>query len=218
MTPPVPRPEMADLGFHQGTITAWDAQTGENTVQVAGSELQDLPMLSIGDTVDLAAGDTVGLLRVKSTMFIVGRIVLPGAGVLATSAIFPETGTVSASGYQVPTSETTVVTTSLTTPEWSNAMTVFATLHATGRNDRGVIDFMFVRVRINGTSGAGQFGTAQSPNPSFTYVSASFSESSAIAGGTEFAISGLVNAQGGAWTANSLNQCDLTYSVIYYRT
>lgn len=69
-----------DLGFHSGTIVAWDATTGENTIAVAGGTVNDVPVLSTSDSILLIEGDVVGLLRFKTTYFILGRIAAPGDG------------------------------------------------------------------------------------------------------------------------------------------
>lgn len=75
-------PGKADLGFRQGTLLAWDPQTGANTVEVGGTKLSNIPTLS-ASTLALAAGDVVALLRYRSTFFITGRIAAAGAGALA---------------------------------------------------------------------------------------------------------------------------------------
>jgi hypothetical protein len=69
-----------DLGFHQGVVTAWDEATGNNSVMVNGNTFTNLRVLSTSDSIFLAAGNTVGLLRFQSTYFILGRIAAPGAG------------------------------------------------------------------------------------------------------------------------------------------
>lgn len=69
-----------DLGFHQGVVVAWDSATGANTVAVAGGEVSNIPVMSTADSIMLDVGDNVGLLRFKSTYFILGRIAPPGAG------------------------------------------------------------------------------------------------------------------------------------------
>jgi hypothetical protein len=73
----VPQGE-SDLGFHQGVVVTWDSTTNENTILVGGVEIPDVPALSIGDSIMMSAGDVVGLLRFKSTYFVLGRITLPG--------------------------------------------------------------------------------------------------------------------------------------------
>lgn len=74
------------LAMHQGTVLSWDSSTGTNTVEVGGTVLEDLPVLASTGTVLLAAGDVVGLLRYKSTYFVLGRIGVAGEGALAIRA------------------------------------------------------------------------------------------------------------------------------------
>lgn len=74
-----------DLGFRQGTLLAWDPSTESNTVQIAGQEFTDLPVLAVG-TIAMAVGDLIGVLRYKSTYLILGRIAPAGTGALQTRA------------------------------------------------------------------------------------------------------------------------------------
>ena len=60
--------------FRQGTITAWNAATGQNTVDVANGTLTDVPILNTGEAIALKAGHVVGLLGQGMTWFIIGRI------------------------------------------------------------------------------------------------------------------------------------------------
>lgn len=69
-----------DIGFHQGVVTAWNSATGENTISVAGGTVSNIDVLTTSDSIMLTVGDGVGLLRVKSTYFILGRIAPPGGG------------------------------------------------------------------------------------------------------------------------------------------
>lgn len=213
-----PNGSLDNLAFHAGKVVAWNKSTGANTIEVAGTPLQDLPMLNIGDTVNLAPGDVVALLRFKSTMFVVGRIVQPGSEALASGAVLPETGNIAADSYTITTSSTTVVSTTLTAPPWSDAVTVAVTMQGTGRNNRGVLDFMYLRGSINGSDGPEQFGQGNaSPNPSWAFTSASYTASGLLPGGASFDIGGKVRSSGGSWTADSTNQCNLLYSVMYFK-
>jgi hypothetical protein len=63
-----------NIGFRQGTIVDWDLSTGSNTVQVGGAQLTDLPTMSMNGQVILYPGDVVGILKVRSQYFILGRI------------------------------------------------------------------------------------------------------------------------------------------------
>lgn len=75
--------ELPELGFHQGIIVAWNNQTGQNTIRVAGTDVVDIQMLNITEALVLETGHVVALLRFKNTYFILGRIVTP-----ATSQFF----------------------------------------------------------------------------------------------------------------------------------
>lgn len=72
--PSLPLP---DIGFHQGIITAWNSQTGENEIAVLGTNVPNVPMLNITEALVLRPGHVVGLLRFKTNYFILGRIVVP---------------------------------------------------------------------------------------------------------------------------------------------
>lgn len=69
--------ELPDLGFHQGVIIAWNVQTGENVIRVAGSDVVNIQMLNSTESLVLQRGNVVALLRFKNTYFILGRIVTP---------------------------------------------------------------------------------------------------------------------------------------------
>lgn len=64
---------LPELGFHQGVVTEWEPTTNTNVIAVLGTLLSDLPVLSAG-AIMLGVGDVVGLLRVRTQYFILGRI------------------------------------------------------------------------------------------------------------------------------------------------
>ena len=82
----------SEIAFHTGVITSWDETTGVNTVNVGGTDMANLSVLSPSTTIGLRAGMPVGVLRVKTRYFILGKIAAPGAGAaLATrEAYAPE--------------------------------------------------------------------------------------------------------------------------------
>jgi len=82
----------SEIAFHTGVITSWDETTGVNTVNVGGTDMANLSVLSPSTTIGLRAGMAVGVLRVRSKYFILGKIAAPGAGAaLATrEAYAPE--------------------------------------------------------------------------------------------------------------------------------
>lgn len=62
-----------DVGYRQGTVIDWDPDTGDNTIDVAGAKLTDLPVLS-ASAITLAPGDVVGILRTRTSWMILGSI------------------------------------------------------------------------------------------------------------------------------------------------
>lgn len=206
-----------DIGFHSGRIVSWDPATGTNTVDVAGGLLPDLPMLNIGDTVNLAIGDTVGILRYRSTMFIIGRVTVPGSGIIASQAVEFESKTPTGAGFALSTSDAVVVTAAMSPPPWANRALVHATLNADARNTRGVNDAMLASVWIDAFGGsqlltdvdAGQTG----------YIGASHAIAAAIFPGTEsFDVTGRMMTNGAAWTSDPINRAVLSVSCTYTRT
>lgn len=61
------------LELRTGELLAWTPATLENTVRVAGAQLENLPVLNAG-TVQLTAGDTVALLRSGAAFVILGNL------------------------------------------------------------------------------------------------------------------------------------------------
>ena len=71
---------LPDFGFHQGLVLAWNSTNGTNRIRVAGSDLNNLPVLSSAGSVSLEPGTVVGILRYHSVYFVLGRVVSPGSG------------------------------------------------------------------------------------------------------------------------------------------
>lgn len=207
------------LSYHTGIIQEFNLGDGTNTVLVAGSPLDDLSLLNLGDAVNLDVGDVVGIIKFQNSMFIVGRIFKPGSGALYSGALSAFSETLTASGYGLTTSEVIQATNTRVTPAWANAVIIMASLHATGRNDRGAQDYMRVRVHMDLGVASGDGGEifAQgdpSPNPSYATASASWAQAGLLAGGSTYTIAGKVRSTNGAWTAHADNHMDLTYTII----
>lgn len=67
----------AEISIAQGYLTAWNGTTYENTVQVNGATLTDLPLVHLGDPASLAASTVVLLLRVRNTYYLLGKVTYP---------------------------------------------------------------------------------------------------------------------------------------------
>ena len=65
--------DQPELGFHQGIVLVWDQMSGTNTVMIAGTPIDNVPILAAGSVL-IGAGDVVGVLRVRTQYFILGRI------------------------------------------------------------------------------------------------------------------------------------------------
>lgn len=93
-----PEQPSQDVRFRQGLIVTFNKDTLENTVNVGGTVLTNLTVLSSGEVRLLVAGAVVEIVVVGSstkTMYITGRILKPGTPE-AASAVIPGTpGTVS---------------------------------------------------------------------------------------------------------------------------
>jgi len=70
------------LGYRQGVLRAWNTVNAENTVDVGGMLVDNLPILNTNnDALQLAAGDVVGILTTgaaASSWMILGRVTMPG--------------------------------------------------------------------------------------------------------------------------------------------
>jgi len=78
-----------DVRFRQGVIVTFNPLTLENTVNVGGTVMANLPLAGVGEATLLVPGAVVGIMCVgdaAKTMYITGRIVTPNTAD-ATSAI-----------------------------------------------------------------------------------------------------------------------------------
>ena len=67
------------LGMRQGVIVAWDASTGENTVNVGGTDMTNLVFISDGTIPNLVEGDVVAILTYANTWAVLGKLHNPGS-------------------------------------------------------------------------------------------------------------------------------------------
>lgn len=65
----------SEISFHQGKILSWNGSGGTNKIEVAGTALDNLPVLVSAGIVALREGDVVGVLRYKTSYFVLGRVV-----------------------------------------------------------------------------------------------------------------------------------------------
>lgn len=70
------------VDFHIGQIISWDSDTATNRVRVLGTIMNNLPVLTSAGSVGLENGIAVGILKVRTQYFILGRIVDQSTGLV----------------------------------------------------------------------------------------------------------------------------------------
>jgi len=148
------------VGFRQGTVTAWNSSTGENTILVAGGTLSNVPILNTGEAIALQAGHTVGLLTFNGSWFILGRITVPGDADFASASVAFGGAGVSATNFSISTSLVTKASTTIAVPSWVDEAIVLATANVTIANSTDANGhYMLALARIDAVNGGGcQFG------------------------------------------------------------
>jgi hypothetical protein len=71
------RDRPGEVGFRQGTVVAWDGFTGENTIDVGGSMISNVPLFNTLEMIGVRVGDVLFLFRIRNTYAILGRITNP---------------------------------------------------------------------------------------------------------------------------------------------
>lgn len=65
------------MSFHTGRIESWDNYNGQNVVRVAGTTVQNVPVMSPTAFTSFREGQTVALLRYRTSYFLLGVIGTP---------------------------------------------------------------------------------------------------------------------------------------------
>lgn len=66
-----------NIAVRQGVVQAWDTNTGENSVQIAGGTVVNIPSLT-AEAAELVAGDVVAVLTSGDTALVLGKVTTPG--------------------------------------------------------------------------------------------------------------------------------------------
>ncbi len=154
------RPEQAEP-FRQGTVLTFNTGTGANTVSVAGGVLTNVPILESSGVVNLAAGDTVVLLKMRSSWAIMGKIVVAGTGDFAAAAVaFTQEQQGAADNFATINGVQTIAGAGLTlvVPAWATEALVTATATVSILNNSGAARPIAAGVLIDGVGGA--FGSS----------------------------------------------------------
>jgi hypothetical protein len=208
--------------FHVGVITAFDSETGANTVHVRGTDIPDVPMLNSTSTVTLGVGDNVVVLKYRTGYFILGRIISPNSADFGSEATDFDGYVYSTTNFSVSTTLTTKVSQIFVAPTWASGALINAVVHFNMRNVSGVQSLFYTRVSgLIGNTGALNFASAAMfcdvANTFFGYTGSSFSQALNIFPGEKITISGQVSSDF-ASAANTFNRCYLSTMLVYRRS
>lgn len=216
-----PPPEPA-FGFRQGTILSFDQSNGANTVNVAGTVLTNVPIISGSESLEFSPGDVVVLLRFASSWAILGRVVIPGGAAFATSALATSGIGIVASNFALSTSPTAIASDTFVVPPWSNLALVTAIVSAHVEHpNASATEFVRCRATIDGSPG-GDVSCAVAPAAAghpgkYGTLAASAIRGTAVTPGGSFTVTGDVWAVNGAWAARAGNRCNLDAIAIFQR-
>lgn len=215
IAPLIVPPGEPDIGFRQGIVRAWDEKTGTNEIEVSGARLTNLPCLNIGEFVILQPGDVVGLLRYKTSYFILGRITPPLGPDNNRASLGDASSGASTTGFAVPGSPGLVQQQTITIPEWADTVTIHLTVDASVRNTTANADIVYLAGYIDGAAGGEMYELV---DPS-RYVAMSASAIRTITNpSTTITIGARMRTQSGAaWSAYTGNIVNVNATAIYQR-
>lgn len=156
-----------DIGFHQGRVIAWDQATSKNMISMAGAVLTDVPVLNGTEPLLLKEGDIVGMLRFKTSYFVLGRIIVPGqSSLLGTLPGLQQGAGQTEKAFDLTTDPRNVAAKAIMVPEWANQALVMCTVNASVRNTSEGHRFVYLAATVSGGYGgemyisleSGQFG------------------------------------------------------------
>lgn len=154
LVPLLTPPPSDGLGFRQGEVISFNADTGSNTIQVGGTTLVDVPMLNSGEAIALSAGHVVALLTWKSSWWILGRVTLPNSGQFASAAVTIKNAGGQASDFLLNTTQRDQVTATVDVPPWADQATVMCIGHAEADNDTANDAQLKIMTRIESVNSA----------------------------------------------------------------
>lgn len=212
---------MPGVRFRQGTILTWNAETGANTVDLAGGTLTDVSILNTSEAIALKQGHVVGLIGQGSTWMILGRVTPPGDPNFAASSVAFGGAGASVSNFALSTSATDIVTDTIAVPSWADEAIVLATGNCMLINTRPAIDFGTCQVRIDGIGG----GSIQNGFSPFGDASGNYAQSIAASAqrlitspGSTITVSTALNAQGAAWGIHASNWAHIDAIAVFRST
>ncbi|WP_188193450.1 hypothetical protein [Nonomuraea sp. SYSU D8015] len=149
LTPLLFPPAQGDFGFHQGKVLTWNQKTGQNTISMAGATLVDVPIMNGTEVPLLQPGHVVGMLRWKSSYFVLGRIIVPNApDIGALPGALAGVGATNLN-FEITTVREKVATAVFDVPPWANQALVLCVANASMHNLLGTSQFFYLTSPIS---------------------------------------------------------------------
>ncbi|MBF8189128.1 hypothetical protein ITP53_26030 [Nonomuraea sp. K274] len=154
--------DKADIGFHQGRVMAWNQATSMNTISMAGGVLTDVPVLNGTEPLLLKEGDVVGMLRFKTSYFVLGRIVIPGQSEVGTLPGVNQGVGITEIMFDLRIDPAPVATAVFQVPVWANQALVMCTANATIFNSSTDHRFVYLAATVSGGYGGEMYTSLNS--------------------------------------------------------
>lgn len=215
---PLFKPTGPGVQFGQGLITAWNAATGENTVEWAGGTLTNVPILNTGEAVALRAGHVVGMLGQGLTWFIIGRITPANDPNFAGASLSFAAKNGQFTNFGLTTSLINDAFVILDVPAWADEVAVIAMGACTLVNTTATADFASCAVFIDGETGPGiQTGFQATPSAINQHVQAMAVSSTRVFTPTSPTIQCdlRIRSQNAAWPASPTNIAEIAAMAVF---
>lgn len=209
-----------DVGFRQATVIAWDAAAGTNAVEIGGTVVRNLPVLNLGDFTILQPGDVVGLLRYRTTYFILGRVIPPSQPDASRAAYDYDAAGVSQQNFAIASGGTSLAAATINPPTWAGEVMIHATTDASFTNTTAAMQYVYLSVRwesVNGSWGGGENFVQLDPGQ-WGHLAASAIVNlprSSFTGGS-FTVRANMRASA-SLDAHAANICNVNTSLVYRR-
>lgn len=147
--------------FRQGVVVAYNTSNGFNSILIGGNTvadgavLFDLPILNIGDTVNLLPGDVVVLMKYLDSWAIMGRVITPGGAALNTSSVDFSSFFKENPDFANTAGFTTKLTQTVPVPLWANRAAVVSAANVFVASGTLAAHQMNVRQLIDGVAAPG---------------------------------------------------------------
>lgn len=147
----------SDIGFHQGRVISWNQSTSENVISMAGAVLTNVPVLNGTEPLTLKEGDIVGMLRFKTSYFVLGRIVIPGQSDVGTLPGLQQGVGDTETFFSIGVEKSNVAQAVFNVPEWANQALVMCTANASVNNTSDGHRFVYLSATVSGGWGGEMF-------------------------------------------------------------